>query len=573
MKRFRIKIAGQSGAGLLSTGEIITKALMHAGFNVVADREYPSLIKGGHSCFVLNISRDDVWALSKTVDVMLAIDKQSMIPYFPDLKDGGILVHGYERLTGITDILEEAAERKIEIVHLMARETAIEAGGNVLMQNVVLVGMLWKALGLDYKYVEAAVKEKFASKPKILELDLKCLKAGFDGVSEIMQLEVPSVKHKKVLLDGNKAIAMGAVHGGCRTFYAYPMSPASSILTWLAKWVDKTKMVVKQAEDEITAAQMTIGSMYMGTRAMTATSGGGFDLMTESVSLAGIIENPLVVVIAQRPGPGTGLPTWTMQGDLNLAIYSAHGEFARIVIAVSDPQDCFELIQHAFNLAEEYQVPVIVLTEKVIAESHWSVDKFETGKIAIKRGLVEGKDLESLESSDRYKITEDGVSKRWIPGSSETYYFANGDEHEEDGSLTEEAEPSAAMYAKRVRKMETIEKALPKPEVFGEASATISFVGWGSSKNVMKDIVAIHAEKGVKVNYLHYSFIYPFDQKSLIKFFEANQNVHLIENNYMGQFGNLAEAESGKKFAGRLLKYDGRPFFIEDVNEYINKNS
>lgn len=570
MRRCRLQIIGESGSGLLSTGEIITNALKDAGYFVVADREYPSLIKGGHSCFSLNFSVNPVYSLSEFSDVMLALDKQSLEAYFDRLVKGGQLIHGYERVEGLKKII---SKMDCNITAVEGRTIAKEQGGISLMVNTVLIGVIWKVLGLPYELIEMEVKSKFGSKPKYLDANMRCLKAGYDSAEAKLKLEVPKARHEKILMDGNKAIALGAVHAGVRAYYAYPMSPSSTILGHISTYTKETGIIVKQAEDEITAAQMAMGSMYAGTRSMTATSGGGFDLMTETVSLAGIIENPLVIVIAQRPGPGTGLPTWTAQSDLNLAIHSGHGEYAKMVIAVSDPVDAFDLIQHALNYAEEFQMPVMLLTEKVIAETIMSIDKFEQFKIPIKRGLVPDSELASLENSDRYKITESGISKRWLPGSAEAYYFANGDEHWESGELSEDAVPNEQMYAKRNRKMESLEKVLPEPEVFGEAKgAEISFVGWGSTKNTILDIIAEYAEKDIKVNYLHYSYVYPLKIERLDKFFADNKNVHLIEGNYQGQLGHYIEAKTKHEFKGKLLKYNGRPFFIEDLEVYINQN-
>ena len=475
MPRISIKIAGESGAGLLSTGEIITKALQSMGFYIVADREYPSVIKGIHSCFMINASEEKIHALTGDVDIMLSIDKSSLKAYLPDLNDNGVLVYGYDRELGIKDQIAEATERGINLIYLKAREVAEEMGGNALMKNIVLVGMLWKVLGFDYKYIEEQVKIKFASKPKLLALDLKCLEAGYNRVESKYKHSEPKSKQENILIDGNKAVALGAVHGGCRAYFAYPMSPSSSILMHMANWQSKTGMVVKQVEDEIAVANYTLGASYIGTRSMCATSGGGLDLMAETISLSGMIETPLVICIAQRPGPATGLPTWTGQGDLNPAIYSGHGEYAKLVVAVSDPTDAFELTQHAFNYAEEFQIPVILLTEKVIAESKWTVDKFEQKNIPIKRGLVADNELESLENTDRYKITENGISKRWIPGTSPAYYFANGDEHLEDGSLTEDAEPSRKMIEKEYENGLT-KKSLPDPVQHGEDQSEISLL-------------------------------------------------------------------------------------------------
>lgn len=570
MERLRITIGGESGAGLLSTGDILMNAFRELGFYIVTDREYPSLIKGGHARFSVNLSATPIHGLSRDADIMMVIDRPSLEAYFSELREGGVLVHGQDRLLGLKDLLAEAEKKKISVVNLAARTIAENAGGNVLMINVVLIGMLWKALGLDYAVIEAAVNKKFASKPKLLEIDLRCLKAGYDGAETKMQVKLPTEKPNTIMIDGNKSLALGGIHAGVRAYFAYPMSPSTPILDHFAKTAEKTGVMVKQAEDEITVANMALGAMYMGTRALAATSGGGYDLMTETVSLAGITETPLVLIDAQRPGPATGLPTWTCQGDFNLAAYSSHGEFPRLVIGVSDPTDCFDLIQHAFNYAEKYQIVVVVLTEKAIGEIDMSVPPFEQGKIPIERGLVEGEELKTLVNEDRFKITESGLSKRWVPGSAEAYYFANGDEHWEDGSVTEEADKAAAMYDKRMRKNALVLEALPEPEIYGDAEgADISFVGWGSSRNVMRDVVEMHAASGVKVNYLHFSYVYPLKKRVAEEFFAKNKNVHLIEGNYMGQFGNYVEAELGRKFAGRLLKYNGRPFYLEDLEKYI----
>lgn len=572
MNRLRLKIVGASGTGLLSTGDILTNALADLGFYAVSDREFPSVIKGGHSSYSLNLSADPIYGLSQEADIMIALDKVGMETYLHELKDGGILVHGYERFGGIKEMMEAAEARGIEVMSVPGRKTVNELGGNNLMVNVLLIGMFWKLLGYDYAVVEQAIKEKFASKPKLLEMDLIVLKHGFDLVETKMDFPVPTGNKVRRFLNGNRAITLGAIHAGCRAYYAYPMSPASSVLTYMAELVPKTGMIVKQAEDEMTAAQMVIGSMYMGTRAMTATSGGGFDLMAESVSLVGMIENPFVAVIAQRPGPATGLPTWTGQGDFQMAKYSGHGDFARLIMSVSNAQDSFELIQHAFNYAELYQIPVILLTEKQIAESLWTVDDFEEGAIPIQRGLVTGEDLKSVVSEDRYRITESGVSKRWMPTSSPAYYFANGDEHLEDGTLTEAAEPSKQMIAKRVRKGDALKAALPEPDLYGPETADISFIGWGSSRNVIMDAIAAAEAEGKTVNYLHYSYLFPLKTDVLDTFVSKNKNIHLIEGNITGQFGQDIEAR-GHQFSGKLLKWNGRPFYLEEVMEYIKQNS
>lgn len=570
-------MAGESGMGLLSTGQILSRAMKKLGFYIVSDREYPSLIKGGYSCMQIDFSDEKIHSLSTGTDVIVAFDRHGLLEYIDTLKDGGILIHGYERHNLIPALKEKIEKKNLKVIYLPARELAFALGGDELMVNMILLGILWKVLGLDYTDLEAQVSIQFASKPKLLEIDLKCIKAGYeaketDGVS--MAVKKPAQVPDTILIDGTRSICLGAIQAGVRCFFAYPMSPASGILTYLAAKSHETGMVIKQAEDEITAIQMTIGAMFMGTRSFTSTSGGGYDLMTETISLSGMTETPLVVVIGQRPGPATGLPTWTCQGDLNLAMHSSHGEFPRVVIGCSDPTSSYELMQHAFNIAEKYQVPVIVLTEKVVLESHLTVAPFQENLIPIERGLVtDPAELNALTNSDRFKITPDGVSKRWLPGTSPAYYYGNSDEHLESGVLTEEADTVKAMVEKRMKKTETIQQALPDPQIYGdEKGADISFVGWGSTKNAVLDAINSAKNEGVKINYLHYDYVYPLKKDAAVRFFENNNNVHLVEGNFEGQLGKLIEHATEKKFKGKYLKYNGRPFFVDDILQYAKNN-
>lgn len=275
------------------------------------------------------------------------------------------------------------------------------------------------------------------------------------------------------LLDGNEVLALSAVHHGVRAYFAYPMSPSSTILTHLANWADKTGMHVEQVEDEISVSQMTLGVSFAGTRSLCATSGGGFDLMTETVSLAGMIETPLTVIVAQRPGPATGLPTWSGQEDLNLAIYSGHGEYAKAVIAVGDHMEAFKVLGEALNLAETYQIPVIVLTDKTLAETNATVNPASLVGVDIERGITT--DTAELTSQSRYGLTDSGLSPRWLPGTGPRYY-ANGDEHGPDGTLREDAAGVAEAHEKRIRKMKTLEEATPEPTLYGNPNAKITLV-------------------------------------------------------------------------------------------------
>jgi 2-oxoglutarate ferredoxin oxidoreductase subunit alpha len=484
--------------------------------------------------------------------------------------EGGVVIHSISDLTLEGEQKKIIDEKKIKLLYIDAVKIAKDLGGSEIMANMVLVGLVWKILGLDLADIKSEITERFEDKPDLLCKDLECLEAGFnnpntENVTFDIQLEKNKELSDSMIVTGNQATALGAISAGVRAYYAYPMTPASSILTYLASKQKETGMLIKQAEDEITAANMSIGSMYAGTRAFVATSGGGFDLMTESLSLAAMTETPWVCMISQRPGPATGVPTWTSASDLNLAVCAGHGEYPRIVIAASDAKSAYRVTQEAFNLAEKYQVPVLLLSEKQIAESLFDVN--DMGEVVpIERHIVE-------DGKVRYEITDSGVSPRWIPGSSDSLYTANSDEHLEDGSSVEEAEPVKQMYKKRMRKEKTILDDLPEPEYFGDENPDVVFVGWGSVKSAVIDAMDVFQEVGLeeKVGYLHYEYIYPLKTDKLMDFVESGEKIILVENNYKGQLGELITQKTGYKFNEKLLKYDGRPFFVEDVVNYLTK--
>lgn len=570
--RLTVRIAGESGQGINSVGEVVAKSFKKAGLYTFSYREYPSLIRGGHAFQQIEVANAPISAPCKQCDVMVCLSRVSFHAYFKGVRDGGTIIHSIYRLDWKDEEKEWLEQHHVTEQYVDAEQLAEDSGGKRLMSNTVLVGTIWKMFGLPIEPAQEILRAAFAKKPQYIDVNLACLAKGYEQVlkgSEAFVIKPigDGLPQKSYLLTGNHAIAYGAVAAGVRAYYSYPMTPSSSILTYLANVQHETKMVVKQADDEIAAAQLAMGSMFMGTRALTSTSGGGFDLMTESLSLAGMTETPFVCVIGQRPGPATGLPTWTAASDLLLAVFSGHGEFPRVVLAASDAESGYLLVQKAFNLAEVYQVPVLLLTEKQIAESWFQVPKFPAD-LPIERGLA---DASAMTPADRYKLTENGVSPRWLPGSADATYIANSDEHLPDGSLTEDAEPSKAMYSKRLKKMETIKLALPEPELFGPAKADLTFVGWGSTKHAMLDAMSImKTDNAAKTfNYLHYEYMYPLHTQKFVDLMNNNARLILIENNAMGQLGLLLTQETGHAFKETFLKYDGRPFFVEDIIEFV----
>lgn len=579
LKRLVIKIAGESGQGINSVGEVVAKGLKKTGFYSFGYREYPSLIKGGHAFHQIDFSDHPINSSSRNADVLLCFSRVSFHVYLSTLSAGGQVIHMLPGLELTVLEQELIKEKNIKINYLPASDLAQKAGGNAIMSNVVMVGALWKHMNLAFGPLCDVIREEFARKPDMVEPNLASLKSGYESdLEELKKLNInfsPDVKRKDdALLTGNHLISLGAVAAGVRAYFAYPMTPSSSILSYMAGIYHETGMLVKQLDDEISVAQAAIGAMFMGTRALVATSGGGFDLMTESVSLAAMTETPFVCILAQRPGPATGMPTWTSASDLNLAIYAGHGEFPRCVVALGDSTSAYLVVQKAFNLAEKFQLPVIILTDKLIAESLFQVENLEDD-IEIERHLAGGSDLKSLTAGDRFKLTKSGISPRWLPGQADACFVANSDEHLEDGTVTEEAEPSLAMNLKRLAKLKTLQDELPEPKLFGPREAAMTFTGWGSVKNAICDVMDLWNKKYPKkgINFLHYEYVYPVRTDKLKELISEKQPLVLVESNFFGQLGALLTQQTGYQFKDKLLKFDGRPFFVEDIIEYLEGRS
>lgn len=577
LHRFTIKAAGESGQGVNSVGEILAQSLKESGYYTFGYREYPSLIKGGYSSHQIDISDQPLTSASQSCDVLACLSRLSIHKYLPTVRSNGVVIHSVTKLELSAEEQKWIEQNKLQLFYVPAYQLAAETSGNALMANTIITGLVWKVLNLDLAEVEAVTKRAFAEKPDVIEGNLKCLQAGYAFELEgLTPFSLPFVKQKvrgeDGLVTGNHLLSLGAIAAGVRAYYAYPMTPSSSILSYLAATYHQTGMVVKQIEDEISVAQMALGSMFAGTRALVGTSGGGFDLMTESVSMAAMTETPFVCILGQRPGPATGLPTWTSASDLNLAVYAGHGEFTRCVIAVSDAESCFTVIQQAFNVAEKYQIPVIVLTDKQIAESLFQVENLPD-PLPIERHLVPQAEWAQLTDSERFALTDSGISKRWLPGQSDAVFDANSDEHLPDGSITEETPYTQEMYDKRLKKEAVLLEEIPEPEIIGPATAQLTFVGWGSVKNTVVDALTAwntdHPE--FQLNYLHYEYVFPIKTQKFMEIAESGSKIVLIENNAFGQLGALLTQQTGYLFEHKFLKYDGRPFFIEDLHSFLEQ--
>ncbi len=576
MSRISLKIVGSSGQGLDSMGDIVSKALKRSGYCVFGYREYPSLIKGGHASFQLDVSDEKIESTETQVNVIIAFNHHVLEKNIPDLKPGGILIHSTPHWK-FTPADQKLIDRlSLRMVYLPVEEILAKLGAKPVLTNVLLTAFVWSMLGQDIDTLKKMVGERFAKKKDLLDLNMRCIDEGFRLQKEHnLTVAVPKPKkqwQKCMIITGSKAMGLGAVHAGVRVYAGYPMTPSSPLLSFIAEIQNKTGMVIKQAEDEITAAQFVSGAMHMGTRALTGTSGGGFDLMSETVSLNAIIENPSVFVLAQRPGPATGLPTWTGQGDLLMAIGTSHGEFARCVLSVADATDSFYLVNEAFNIAEKYQISVILLTDKQTMEALYTEQLYDQKKITVERGslITDPEELKKLKSSDRYDPSaKDGISMRWLPGAKAATYVAQGDEHSGDGTVDESADNAVKQMEKRMRKMNALTSSLPEPELFGAENPETLLVGWGSTKSVVIDALQSDELKKKKIGYLHFTYLWPLKTEKFEKLTKSAKKTILIEGNFQGQLGMMLRQQCGVLIESKILKYDGRPFFIDELIRLI----
>jgi len=553
---FNLMVGGEAGQGVQSIGFILAKAFTRGGFHVFADQDYESRVRGGHNFFRVRISSSKVEAISESVDILLALNQESVDLHRGRLAREGMMVFDQGRVKDIGGDnffavpMEDLAEEKV---------------GNKLMANTVALGVVLRLVGYDFKIAADVLREQFGA-VGAGEDNVRAAAAGYEYATSNLKGSLgwslnPIDSRKRMLINGNEAIALGAVAAGCTFMAAYPMTPSTSIMEYMASKSDELGLVVIQPEDEIAAINMVIGAAFAGARAMTATSGGGFCLMVEGLGLAGMTETPIVVVVGQRPGPAIGLPTRTEQSDLQFAIYASHGEFPRAVLAPANIEHAFWLTVKAFNLAEKYQLPVILLTDQHLASSYSTVDRFDLSRVSIDRGLlVSEKDIASIGEYRRYQITPSGISPRSLPLQGNVLVVTDADEHNEEGHLIEDASTRTRMMLKRLHKVEGLQAEINPPRIYGPHRAETTLMGWGSTYGALKEAVDILQGEGLDVNLLHLSEIWPFPAKTVCALLDGVKQSFVVENNATGQLARLIQSETGRRVTGNILKFDGRPF-------------
>ncbi|MBW7473218.1 2-oxoacid:acceptor oxidoreductase subunit alpha [Paenibacillus oenotherae] len=562
------KIGGQQGEGVESTDRIFSTALNRLGYYLYGYRHFSSRIKGGHTNNKIRISTHPIRAISDDLDILVAFDQESIDLNAHELRAGGVVVADAK----FNPVLPEGINARLFPVPITS---IAEDLGTSLMKNMVASGASWALLGLPLDVFNKAVEEEFGRKgAAIVEKNVEAVKRGADFVLELaggpieeFQLD-PADGKQKLFMIGNEGIGLGAVAGGCRLMSAYPITPASEIMEYLIKKLPPLGGTVVQTEDEIAAVTMAIGANYAGVRTMTASAGPGLALMMEAIGLAGMTETPLVIVNTQRGGPSTGLPTKQEQSDLNAMVYGTHGEIPKIVIAPASIEDCFYDTIEAFNLAEQYQVPVIIMTDLQLSLGKQSCEALVLDEIAINRGKLvrELPELETHQLFKRYELTEDGVSPRVIPGDKGGLHHVTGVEHDETGRPSENSVNRQKMMDKRLTKLNGMYIRDAVRVDAPHESADILVIGMGSTGGTIDEARTRLEKDGLKTNHITIRQIHPFPTDLVKSYMDNAKKVVILENNATAQLAAQVKLHVGQaEKISSVLKYDGNPFLPSDV--------
>ncbi len=576
LNRLNWRAGGEAGDGIMTVGDMFARACTRGGLQVAAYTEFPSLVRGGHNNYWLHIEDRPVYSTTLRTDLLVALNRQTVDLHKDTLAKGSAVIYDPDSFT----IAEGELGPGILLAPIPLMKLATEQAGNRIYRNTVAVGASVGMVDYDFAFLESVIAGSFAKKgQKVIDENVKAARLGYDAAKGLRKdfghhLRPVEGQPKRMILTGSDAITLGAIKAGCKLYSTYPMTPSSEILHQMAYFEMEHNIVVRQTEDEIAGIVMALGAAHAGVRAMTGTAGGGFALMAEGLSLAAQSETPVVIAVIQRPAPSTGMPTWTAQGDLSFVASAGHGEIPRILVAPGDMEEAFAETHRAFNLAEKYQLPALILSDKYLCMSWWSQPFFDTSKLKVERGklLTDAEIAKMVDLNGRrlrYLVTDDGVSPRWFPGQPRGGFTASGNEHNEAGDVCETIENRIAQMNKRWRKLDTaMKRDIPAPRLYGPADAELTIIGWGSTKMpVLEAMRILHEERNVSVNYLHMLYILPFPTEEVERVLGSAKRTLLIEGNYDGQLGALIARFTGRKADALFLKYDGRPFYPEEVVE------
>lgn len=556
-----IMIGGEAGQGLVTLSQILTRAIVRAGYHIIVAQSYHSRIRGGHNTYALRVSSEKIQAPREGIDVLVALNRETVDLHSKELQSDGVVI------LDVALGLDDASHVPVPFKALASDK----------YWNVVALGVVSEILGLEENIVTTAANDFFSLHASGSADDsLKSLSAGLDWVrrnaSGLGKLAKPERRNSRMMINGNEAIALGALSAGMKVCCFYPMTPATSVAVTLCEYAQKMDIIAEQAEDEISAINMAIGASFCGAPSLVPTSGGGFALMAEGLSLSGMTETPVVVVLAQRPGPSTGLPTRTEQGDLEFALHAGHGEFPRAIFAPGSVEECFWLTRRAFETADQFRIPVIVMTDQFLADCYCAVDPFPIDEL-------EPVDVCASSTNQpiphlTYQITESGVSPRLFPGlsdkcvvahSSEELVIADSDEHSEDGHLTEDLSIRIKMVDKRNRKLKGIKLHVADFTFYGESVPDLLMVCWGSTRGSVHEACEELINSGHKVAYVHFSQVWPIRADVVNEILLSAKEVVCVESNSSAQFARLLRRETGYEITRTILRYDGLPVTPEYI--------
>lgn len=569
-----ILIGGEAGQGIKSAGQIVSHALLFAGFNVNLYDEYPSLIRGGHTDVLITFSEFPVYAPNSEIDVMVCIDQKTFMNRKQDLNLNSIVLYDENefRLDN-----HETNVYPCEIFTIPVNKIIKTYKLPAYTKNTIYLCACLMSLGIDIDTTKQAITKVLQKKPDKLNLNIQACELTYQNLNEIFgirQIKVTNqnnLKKKRFFLSGNECAGIGAIEARMGFYAAYPMTPASSLLDFMFKHYRTYNFIVKQTEDEIAAINMAIGAAFAGARSMVGTSGGGFSLMVEGLGLAAMTETPLVIFLAQRPGPSTGMPTWTAQSDLLFVLHASQDEFPRVVLTPTDHEELREMTFLAFNIAEKYQIPVFILSDKYLSESYTTITYQDPNPSKkIDRGLLlNASALARIENFKRYEFTNSGISARSLPGQINGIHLANSDESDEYGYSNETSEIRRLKMQKRFKKVENVLSDLPSLNVYGAHKTKYCIVTWGSTKGSALEAIRRLQIMNKYIKLVALNYVEPLQEKDLINILKPMKKIFLIESNYTGQLYNILSHLIDTSLVIRFNKYDGRPIFPKEIVDFI----
>jgi 2-oxoglutarate ferredoxin oxidoreductase subunit alpha len=545
-------MGGEAGQGLVTVGEILAKSLVRSGYSIVVTQSYQSRIRGGHNTFSIRVGTEEILAPQESIDFLVALNEETVFLHREDLLPQGFIV------VDETSACDGDACLKVPFKQLAAERQA----------NIVALGVTAALLGLDKAILCQTMDDYFGRKHADLASENRqAITAACEWIAgkSLRFGKLPPITSPRrcLMMNGNDAVALGALSAGVKFYSFYPMTPSTSIGLSLTARATRMGLIAEQAEDEISAINMAIGASFAGAPSMVATSGGGFALMAEGVSLAGMTETPLVIVVAQRPAPATGLPTRTEQADLLFVLHAGHGEFPRAIFAPGTVEECFHLTRKAFELAERYQSPIFLLTDQFLADSYRAVLPFNLEHIS---SIQPGREKVPVSLPyKRYAITESGISPRLLPGMTEHIVVAGSDEHTEDGHLTEDLSVRKQMVEKRLGKYRGMYGEVMPPEILGDDKPDLLLISWGSSRGAVLEAASLLRKEGKRIKTLAFSQVWPLVPEQFLPAFQEARDVVCVEGNATGQMAGLIRRETSFHIEKRVLRYDGLPHTPESI--------